>query len=389
MPDSTLVPTLPVTHSRAFVRLTVAAAAGRFELQRCARCGAWQYPPREACHVCLSLDLEWTVQTGLGRLISQTTLFHSHDRYFQDRLPWRIGLVRLDDGPVVLAHLQESVPSPPTAVRVMARLDRAGQAVLVAAAGEPALSDDRRLRELTCNPQGCTALVTDGGTVVGAALARELLAAGVRHIWLGHRPEAERASLQELIGLGPVSLLALDPGSDSSVKHAAEQCADKIDLLVNNFQGGDTDCSREPESSADEALMSEAEARSHMETHYFGLLRLANEFGPSMRSRAGSGALGWVNVLSVCALANFPPRSPLSASMAAAHSLSQWLRSLMRPVGLRVINVFPGRIQADELARALTAALRETVEDVYPDPLAVQWLERWKEHPRVLEREVS
>jgi hypothetical protein len=43
--------------SRIALGLTAAAAMGRFELQQCKDCGAVQYPPREACQVCLSTKL--------------------------------------------------------------------------------------------------------------------------------------------------------------------------------------------------------------------------------------------------------------------------------------------------------------------------------------------
>ena len=118
-------------HSRAALRMTEAAAAGRFELQQCSKCGAVQYPPRDACHQCLSVELEWTVQSGAGRMISETTLFHSHLARFKDQLPLRIGLVQLRCGPVALAHVEKSVPAAPADVEVRMRLQE-GYAVLVA-----------------------------------------------------------------------------------------------------------------------------------------------------------------------------------------------------------------------------------------------------------------
>jgi uncharacterized OB-fold protein len=118
-------------HSRAASRMTEAAAVGRFELQQCKRCGAVQYPPRDACHRCLSVELEWTVQPGAGRLISETTLFHSHLARFEDQLPLRIGLIQLQCGPVALAHVEKSVPAAPADVEVSMRLQE-GYAVLVA-----------------------------------------------------------------------------------------------------------------------------------------------------------------------------------------------------------------------------------------------------------------
>src|SRR5678816_3807498 len=93
-------------------------------------------------------------------------------------------------------------------------------------------------------------------------------------------------------------------------------------------------------------------ARAEMDVNYFGLLRLAQEFGPVMRARGADGltsATAWVNLLSVYALANFPPHGTFSASKAAAHSLAQCLRAEMRPAGVRVINVFPGPVSYTHL----------------------------------------
>ncbi len=118
-------------HSRAALRMTEAAAAGRFELQQCTECGAVQYPARDACHRCLSVELQWTLQSGAGRLISETRLLHSHLRQFRDQLPLRIGLIHLRCGPVALAYVDEAVPPAPADVEVSMRLQE-GYAVLVA-----------------------------------------------------------------------------------------------------------------------------------------------------------------------------------------------------------------------------------------------------------------
>lgn len=127
-----LVPVLPPRkRSRIALRLTAAAALGRFELQVCADCGTVQYPPREACQRCWSVRLAWTLQSGTGELIADTTLHHSHHAFFRDRLPWRLGMVRLDCGPVVITHLHQDVGVAPQRVVVQARLDKAGQCALI------------------------------------------------------------------------------------------------------------------------------------------------------------------------------------------------------------------------------------------------------------------
>ena len=83
-------------------------------------------------------------------------------------------------------------------------------------------------------------------------------------------------------------------------------------------------------------------AKAEMDINYFGLLRLAQEFGPALKGRSADGtthAAAWVNLLSVYALSNYPPHGTFSASKAAAYSLAQCLRAEMRTSGIRVINV--------------------------------------------------
>ena len=146
-------------------------------------------------------------------------------------------------------------------------------------------------------------------------------------------------------------------------------------------------------------------ARREMEVNYLGLLRLAQAFGPAMRSRGadgGASATAWVNVLSVYALSNYPPHGTYSASKAAALSLSQCLRAEMQDAGIRVMNVFPGpvdeewnqplpppKLAPERLAREIVQGLRDGVEDVFPGDVAREWLERWRDDPKVLERELA
>jgi hypothetical protein len=67
-----------------------------------------------------------------------------------------------------------------------------------------------------------------------------------------------------------------------------------------------------------------------------------------------------------------------------------------------VVNVFPGPIDDEwnqllpppklapaTLAKAIVGALRDGVEDVYPGDVAQEWLARWRDNPKALERELS
>ena len=189
----------------------------------------------------------------------------------------------------------------------------------------------------------------------------------------------------------------LDLTDARSVNELAAEIGGKVDILVNNA---------EHHRAHGIASRSGTDvAQAEMEVNYFGLLRLAQAFGPAMRARGADGqssAVAWVNVLSVFALSNFPAHGTFSASKAAAHSLSQCLRAEMRTAGVRVINVFPGPIDDEwnqnlpppkvaptALASAIVKALKEGIEDVYPGDVAQEWVERWRENPKVLERELA
>jgi NAD(P)-dependent dehydrogenase (short-subunit alcohol dehydrogenase family)/uncharacterized OB-fold protein len=397
----TRLPTLPPgARSRIALGLTAAAALGRFELQQCRDCGTVQYPPREACQNCLSIRLSWKKQSGEGELLATTVLHHSNDLFFRERLPWRLGLVKLANGPTLVVHLHGDVPAAPARVRVAARLDRAGQAVLVALPDKetPDMADDRQLREFTCDPKFRKVLVTDGKTAVGQSLVKSFAQAGADLIWVGYsEPWKKFAGFDELKALPQVTLLPLDVTDSKNVREVAAEIGGKVDILVNNAEYHRSfGISNRPGVET---------ARAEMDVNYFGLLRLAQELAPAMRSRGADGlasAVAWVNVLSIYALANFPSHGTFSASKAAAHSLAQCLRAEMRPSGVRVVNIFPGPIDDEwnqllpppklapqTLAGAVVKALREGIEDVYPGDVAQEWLERWRDNPKALERELS
>jgi NAD(P)-dependent dehydrogenase (short-subunit alcohol dehydrogenase family)/uncharacterized OB-fold protein len=390
----------PGGRSRAALGLTAAAAIGRFELQVCAECGAVQYPPSEVCRRCLVGALRWREQSGLGELLSETAVHVSHDPFFRERVPWRLGLVRLDAGPTAVVHLHSGCEPPPSRVRVGARLDKSGQGVLLAFPLHevPNMADDPELREMTAHPKYRRALVTDGKTPVGQALVRALIGAGAELVWVGHaEPWKQQPGLAELEALPQTALVPLDVTDSRSVKQAAAEIGGKVDILVNNAEvhrthGIGSRSGIEP-------------ARAEMDVNYFGLLRLAQEFGPVMRARGADGtasAAAWVNILSIYALVNYPPHGSFSASKAAALSLSQCLRAEMRPGGIRVINVFPGPIDDEwnqtlpppklapaALAKSVVRALEDGIEDIYPGDVAEEWLARYLESPKTLERELG
>ena len=397
----TPLPTLPPgARSRVALGLTAAAARGRFELQVCRDCGAVQYPPREVCRSCLSQRLAWRAQDGCGALLAETLLRNAQELFFRERAPWRVGIVRLDAGVNVIAYVHQTVGAAPARVRVNAALDRAGQAVLIAVPeqGRFHLSDDPKLREMTCDPRHRKILVTDGKSAPGQAVVRALAAAGADLIWVGEaEPWKKAPGLEALRNAGIAKIVPLDVTDGRSVRELAHEIGAKVDILVNT-----ADCHRAFSLAGRRGVET---AQLETEINYFGLLRLAQEFAPALKARAADGttnAIAWVNLLSIFAISNYPPHGTYSASKAAAFSLSQALRAELATAGIRVINLFPGPIDDEwdqlelppklspaSVASALVEALKGSVEDVYPGDVAQDWLARHLDNPKALERELG
>jgi uncharacterized OB-fold protein len=89
------------------------------------------YPIRELCGACLADDLHWQALDGEGSVQSLTELHYSLEEDYARHLPWRVASVKLDCGPVALAHLE---PGASLQDRVTLRImsDRHGNLMLVA-----------------------------------------------------------------------------------------------------------------------------------------------------------------------------------------------------------------------------------------------------------------
>lgn len=394
------LPTLPPTaRSRATLGFSAAVAEGRFELQACHDCGQVQYPSRDACGNCLSVRLSWKPVSGRGELISDTLLHHSNELYYRERVPLRLGLVRLDEGVTVLTHLHGDCPHAKAPVRVRAHLDKAGQAVLIAIPNTdtPNMADDRMLREMTSDPKMRKILVTDGKSATGQALVTALIDAGADMVWAGvAEPWKQPPGFETIAKLPKVTVVPLELNDNRSVEELAGSIGAKVDILINNAEFH--------RSHGISDRRGTETARAEMEINYLGLMRLAQNFGPAMRVRAAEGnlaATAWVNILSVYALSTLPSQGTFSASKAAAFSLSQTLRSEMRQAGIRVVNVFPGplddewnqlvpppKLAPSALAKAVVKALKDGVEDIYPGDVAQDLFTKYRENAKILEREM-
>lgn len=75
---------------------------GHLVIQRCA-CGHAWLPARHECPACLQPGASWERASGRGRLLSWVVYHTAYHPAFEDRLPYAVALVALDEGPRLLA----------------------------------------------------------------------------------------------------------------------------------------------------------------------------------------------------------------------------------------------------------------------------------------------
>jgi short-subunit dehydrogenase/uncharacterized OB-fold protein len=393
-------PLLPQgVRSRTAHGLTAAAAEGRFALQVCTDCNFTLYPPRDACPRCLSARVPFNDVSPSGILLAETTIHISTDIYFRERTPWRIGTVVLDCGPSFVAHVHGDVAEGDR-VRMTLRLDKSGNAVAIAMPDRPTehAEDDVQLRELTCDPKFRRVLITDGRNATGQAMARAMAAAGASLIFVGiadpWKPFSGEATLRAITNVETVSF---DITDSRSVADVAGEIAHRVDILINTAE--------HPRIGGIMHRHGLTIAHQEMDVRYFGLLRLAQHFGPTMRARGADGvnaATAFVNLLSVHALMNWPLYGAFSAAEAACLSAAQALRAELRGGGVKVLNMFAGpldtkwfqsvpppKLSPAALATATVDALRQGVEDAYVGDVAQDIRARLEVQPKALERELG
>jgi short-subunit dehydrogenase len=194
-----------------------------------------------------------------------------------------------------------------------------------------------------------------------------------------------------------VEILPLDVTDTQSVADTAGEFAHRIDILVNTA-----------EHTRVGGIMHRhglTIAREEMDVRNFGMLRLAQHFGPTMRARGADGvnaAAAFVNLLSVHALMNWPEYGAFSAAEAACLSAAQALRAELRGGGVKVLNIFAGPLDTEwfqsvpppklsptALAAATVQALQKGIEDAYIGDIAQDIKARLDVQPKALERELG
>ena len=82
---------------------------GEVLLVHCAVCEQYSFFPRVLCPHCHASDLEWRPAAGTGVVYSYTVA-HRTAPAFAEHAPLTVGLVDLDEGPRIMAHLAGDEP---------------------------------------------------------------------------------------------------------------------------------------------------------------------------------------------------------------------------------------------------------------------------------------
>src|SRR5437763_3367013 len=129
------------------------------------------------------------------------------------------------------------------------------------------------------------ALVTGANRGIGLAFTRELLARGARKVYAGARDPAT-------VTQPGVEPLQLDVTRPDDVAAAVARAGD-VTLVINNAGIA--------QAGGFLAADSEEAARRHLETNFFGMLRVSRAFAPVLAANRGGGLL---NVLSIVSWIN-------------------------------------------------------------------------------------
>lgn len=191
------------------------------------------------------------------------------------------------------------------------------------------------------SPPFAGAVVTGGGSGIGRALVRELLARGVPVLAAALREE-ELATLRDEVG-GPLATCAVDLTHEGAVDEllaASERAGVEVDLLVNCAGVG---------LFGEHVDLDRGAVRRMIAVNAAALADLCGVVGARMRAR-GRGT-----ILNVASTASFQPLPRLAAYAATKHfvaALSEALAQELAPYGVRVSVLHPGTTRTPFIAGA-------------------------------------
>ncbi|MFC7486217.1 SDR family NAD(P)-dependent oxidoreductase [Knoellia sp. CPCC 206453] len=195
------------------------------------------------------------------------------------------------------------------------------------------------------------ALVTGGGTGIGAAITRRLVNDGYDVIVAGRRPDRIE-SVATLLGDG-VTAMRLDVTDAKSIDSALSS-VERLDLLVNNA-GGALGL-----SSVEKADLDEWQAM--YETNVLGTVRMTQAALPLLRESA-RGTI--VNVSSIAGERAYAGGGGYTAAKHGQSVVSETLRLELNGSHVRVIEIRPGMVHTEEFSLTRLHGDQSAADKVY------------------------
>ena len=195
---------------------------------------------------------------------------------------------------------------------------------------------------------GAHALVTGGGTGIGAAIATRLAEAGARVTVVGRRPEL----LQEVAdGLSTAQAVPFDVTDEEEIETGLATATEEfgpIDILINNAGAA--------ESAPFEHTTLDT-WRAMLEVNLTGVFLMSRVVLPAMVERR------WGRIVSIASTAGLKGYAYVAAYCAAKHGVIGLTRSLALEVaqkGVTVNAVCPGYTETDLLADSIADITEKT-----------------------------
>jgi uncharacterized OB-fold protein len=76
-------------------------------VQECGDCARLRYPIAPVCPACLGRTWSWTVLGGAGAVYTFAVFRHSYNDAWQERVPYAVAIVQLDEGVMMIADLAD------------------------------------------------------------------------------------------------------------------------------------------------------------------------------------------------------------------------------------------------------------------------------------------
>jgi len=225
-----------------------------------------------------------------------------------------------------------------------------------------------------------TVLVTGANRGIGKALVEEALRRGAKRVYAGTRQPLSHSDRR-------VTPLTLDVTNAAHIQIALER-VESLDILINNAG-----------VHAFDDLSDRAVLEWHLAVNFFGMYGVTRAFLPALILSGGAV----VNNVSAEAFAPLPLTPAYALSKAAAFNLTQSLRALLAPHGVKVHAVLTGPTDTDmtrgldlpkaspeSVARAILDGVEKEEEDIFPDPTSALMAASWRgSAAKAMERQLA